>query len=564
MLLIVTVLLALDLANRGRVWQFFWSQTGEETPLAQARGMVEWAGNLIRPHPNPDPLIPVDHTGDMPYGINTFLQKEVEAAKVEAQLQMIADAGFGWIRQEFPWEDIEVDGRGQFTDSRNDMDGDGSIDTISGWDKYDRIVALAARHGLRIQARLSNPPAWAHASPEIGNFAPPDSVEDYVSYAVATAERYRGRITHYQIWNEPNIYPEWGEQAVDPEAYTEMLCRTYAALKAVDPSIVVISGALAPTSELSGRNLSDFVFLQRMYDAGASRCFDVLSIQGYGLFSGPTDRRMRPTTVNINRSLYIRDLMVRNGDAHKPIWISEAAWNFVPGEDTHPDPISLRYNFGQVTMEQAAAYMPEMYQRFREEFPWIGVINYWFFTQEDDSRRDQSLYYFRMVEPDYSAEKPSYTPLPIYDSVRSYITTTPPTLYPGTHQLDEHWAVYTVDAQTVPDAEAQFGSTLRAASVQFTAVGTDVALRWRGGTIQVTTVDGTATYDAANWRTVRLAGSTLSQRHSITITAGTALLDAVTVRNRAFANVLPLITGGTALAVLLALIGLEWRASRRN
>ena len=38
---------------------------------------------------------------------------------------MISEAGFVWLRQEFPWEDIEVDGRGQFTDSRNDFDGDG-------------------------------------------------------------------------------------------------------------------------------------------------------------------------------------------------------------------------------------------------------------------------------------------------------------------------------------------------------------------------------------------------------------------------------------------------------
>ena len=52
---------------------------------------------------------------------------------------------------------------------------------------------------------------------------------------MAVAERYQGRIHYYQIWNEPNIYPEWGEQTVNPEAYTELLCRTYAALKAVDP-----------------------------------------------------------------------------------------------------------------------------------------------------------------------------------------------------------------------------------------------------------------------------------------------------------------------------------------
>jgi len=38
--------------------------------------------------------------------------------------------------------------------------------------------------------------------------------------------------------------------------------------QAVDPEIVVIAGALAQTISLDGRDLSDLIFLQRMYDAG--------------------------------------------------------------------------------------------------------------------------------------------------------------------------------------------------------------------------------------------------------------------------------------------------------
>src|SRR5690606_10135868 len=312
-LVLLAALLGLDLANRGLVWQVFWSLTGEETPVAQVRGMVEWLGRWTRAQPNTQPLAVMTHTGVNPYGINTFLQQEVEPEKRERQVRMIAEAGFAWIRQEFPWEDIEIHGRGDFIDRRNDIDGDGQIDAIDAWAKYDHIVDLAERYGLEIQARLSNPPVWAQASPDSGQCAPPVDVQDFVNYAVAVAERYRGRIRYYQIWNEPNIYPEWGENAVDPEAYTELLCRTHDALKAVDPDIVVIDGALAPTVALSERDLNDFIYLQRMYDAGAGACFDIHSMQGYGLNSGPTDRRMRPTDVNYARNLYVRDIMVANG-----------------------------------------------------------------------------------------------------------------------------------------------------------------------------------------------------------------------------------------------------------
>jgi hypothetical protein len=467
--LVLIILLWLDLANRGLAWQALWSLTGEENPLAQIRGAIELPGNLLRPPLRTEPLAPIANVGVNPFGINTFLEQEVEVAKRDRQVQMIAEAGFGWIRQEFPWEDIEIHGRGDFTDRRNDVNGDGVIDEISAWDKYDHIVEVIEQYGLQLQVRLSNPPAWTHADPAIGEKAPPDDLQDFVNYAVAVAERYRGRITHYQIWNEPNIYPEWGEQAVNPEGYTEMLCRTYDALKAVDPNIVIISAALAPTINLTERNLSDLVFLQRMYDAGAGRCFDIMSTQGYGFFSGPTDERQRPTTLTFSHHRYLRDIMVANGDAHKPIWLAEAAWNAQP-ED--PTLVTSQYgNFGIVSEAEAARYMPLAYEESAREYPWLGVINYWFFKRAGDSERNQAFYYFRMVEPDF-------TPLPVYDSMRQYIASETPRLYPGTHQAEHRAITPSPDMRMTTEADAQLGSAMRAAGLTFTACGTDIRLRW--------------------------------------------------------------------------------------
>jgi hypothetical protein len=479
-------LLALDLKGHGTVWQFFWSQTGEEEPLAQIRGMVEWLGNLTRVQPRTEPLVPIQHTEVNPYGINTFLQKEVETPKIEVELQMIRDAGFHWLRQEFPWEDIEVDGRGQFTDSRNDYNGDGTPDTIDAWAKYDRIVDLVEQYSLELQVRLSNPPDWAVSNvEEVGSFAPPDDFQDFVNFAVAVATRYKGRIRYYQIWNEPNGNQEWGTgHANDPEGYTEMLCRTYAALKQVDSDIVVISAALTPTVEMSSNNLNEFIYLQRMYDAGAGECFDIMSAQGYGLFSGPTDRRMRPTTITYTRHMYIRDIMVANGDAHKPIWISEAAWNPV-GEPDVPRDIVGYGNYGVVTQEQAAHYMIEAYERAQREWPWIGVINYWFFTRPDDSEKNQSFFYFRIVEPDYSPEKPTFTPLPVYKAVKDYITTQTPILYQGVHQAEDWRVKFPSNVRQVVEVDgAEFYTGIDAREVEFSAYGTDVVIRWKGdGTV---------------------------------------------------------------------------------
>ncbi|MCL4246752.1 MAG: hypothetical protein KJ065_01235 [Anaerolineae bacterium] len=571
-LLALAILFAADLATHGLAWSWMESLTGEEAPVAQLRGLVEWLGNITRPQLRTEPLTPIQYVDANPYGVNTFLEQEVEVAKRDRQVEMIAEAGFGWIRQEFPWEDIEIHARGDFEDRRNDRDGDGDIDSadvISAWDKYDHIVDVAQQYGLRIQARLSNPPAWTHADPAIGDKAPPDDVQDFVNYAVAVAERYKGRIQHYQIWNEPNIYPEWGEQPVDPLAYIDLLCRTYDALKAVDPKIVVISAALAPTINLTDRNLSDYVFLQRMYDAGGARCFDVMSTQGYGFFSGPDDQRMRPTTLTFSHHLYIRDIMVANGDAAKPIWLAEAAWNAQP-ED--PALVTSQYgDFGIVSEDEAARYMPLAYARAQQEWPWLGVINYWFFKQADDSRRNQSWYYFRMIEPDF-------TPLPIYVAMREYIADAQPVLYSGVHQAED-WAIERAqDTAVGQSATAQFGAYISSSEVALMAYGTDVIVRFASaGSPPEVTLDGTvwdgqpirAASDAqGEWSDMRLPMSFLAQAHTLRISGASGspvAIDSFTVLDRSAQHLIPLVvTVGIAGVVLLHAVVASLRARSRT
>ena len=78
---------------------------------------------------------------------------------------MIAAAGFHWIRQEFPWEDIEVHGKGDFQDRRTEP-------YRSAWDKYDHIVTWRRPTGLELIVRLSNPPAWSRAAGNEGGTGP--------------------------------------------------------------------------------------------------------------------------------------------------------------------------------------------------------------------------------------------------------------------------------------------------------------------------------------------------------------------------------------------------------
>jgi hypothetical protein len=532
----------------GEGWMFGY--TGENDLLPQVRGMGQLATNPLRPQPRTAPDGPIANAGVNPFGINVFLEQEAEEWKREQAVRMIAEAGFHWIRQEFPWEDIEIHGKDDFEDRRHEPHR-------SAWEKYDHIVGLTEQYGLEIVPRLSNPPAWSRALTDtVGTYAPPDDVADWGDYVYAVVSRYRGRVRTYQLWNEPNIYPEWGERPVDPAGYTRLLCEGYQRAKEADPDVVIVGGALAPTVSFHpgpgpALGVSDFVFLQRMYDAGAGDCFDILAVNDYMLWSGPTDRRMRPTNINFSRPIYIRDIMVANGDADKPIWISEMNANAVPNDPAIPDFGA----YGQVTPEQQARYAVLAYQRAMEEWPWVGVVNFWFFKRPSDAERNQAWYYFRMVEPDFS-------PLPVYEAMKAYTASLTPTLYPGTHQED-HWALaYEGTWETVPVTSSALAGYRRASTpgavLRFVFEGAAAVLVPGPGVgeIEVSVDGGTPRRISLDGRAVRLAGGWRRTHRQVTLTtvAGDIDIDQVTVRRSAIGSPTPNLPSLIYLALCVAAI----------
>jgi polysaccharide biosynthesis protein PslG len=389
---------------------WLWQHTGEEEFLAQVKGLTDLASDQLRPPVELAAEAAISGAEVNPFGINVFLEQEVEAAKRAQAVEMAVAAGYHWLRQEFPWEDIEIHGKGDFEDRRH-------VPYRSAWEKYDQIVALAEANGMELIVRLSNPPGWTRAQGEgennVDTFAPPDAVQDYADFVTAVAGRYKGRVTYYQLWNEPNIYPEWGSYPINPEQYVELLKAGAAALRAADPEARIILGAMASTINLQpadappGNSLNDLLFLQRLYDAGAAPYFDVVAMQGYGLYSGPTDNRMHPRVINISRHKFVRDLMVKNGDGTKPIWIAEMNWNATPA-DVEP-------RYGRVTLEQQARYLPLAYQRIIDDWPWIGVANTWYLKRATDlwETNRQPEAYFRLLAPDF-------TPQPVYESMKAF------------------------------------------------------------------------------------------------------------------------------------------------
>ena len=368
---------------------------------------------LSRPRQTAD-LVPIANVDANPYGINVFLEQEVEEVKVRRSMELIRDAGFAWIKQQVVWGEIEVPAKGRYGE-RGET-----------WAKYDRIVDIAREHGLNLILRLDTSPQWARPNSDKLE-TPPDDYEDYGDFVHAVVSRYRGKVRHYQIWNEPNLAFEWGGARPDAAAYVQLLQIAYRRAKEADPDCVVLSAALAPTIEESDIGWNDLKYLQAMYDAGARGYFDVLSANAYGLRHGPDDWRLdMERDVNFSRPILLRELMVRNGDAGKPIWAAEVGWNALP-----PD-FGETPRYGVVTREQQARYTARAFLRAQEEWPWMGVLTLWHFRMVHAKDAMQQHYYFNVVDE-------QFLPYPVYHAMRD-LATAPAVVRRGYHQ-ETHWAL---------------------------------------------------------------------------------------------------------------------------
>jgi hypothetical protein len=193
----------------------------------------------------------------------------------------------------------------------------------------------------------------------------------------AMAQRYPGRIGAYEIWNEPNLAREWGNQIPNPADYVALLKACYLAIKQADPAAIVISAGMAPTryDDLSVAMWDD-KFYQGMYDAGGAPYFDLLGVHAPGWMNPPEVSPDQTEADPILQSRYltfryvedIRKLMVANGDGDKQIAITEMGWT---SDEVHND-----YRWYAVTEQQKADYLVRAYQYAKTHWqPWIGLMS---------------------------------------------------------------------------------------------------------------------------------------------------------------------------------------------
>ncbi len=331
------------------------------------------------------------------------------AATTDRDLTLARDGGFKWVKQRFEWRNIEKNAKGEFE-----------------WNEPDRIVDAVSRFGLKVIARLDNQPKWAASGVTFPATSPPDKLSDWTDYLSALATRYKGRISVYEIWNEPNLAREWGDRKPDPAAYTQMLQASYKAIKAADPDALVATAGMSPTTDSSDKAMRDMDFYRGIYASGARGSFDLLGVHAAGFKAPPcadpaqiaADQALtnHDPSPESDRRVYafrhledVHRLMVDLGDGDKQIAVLEMGWT----TDKRPD---SAYAWHAVTEEEQATYLVDAFRCARVNWsPWVGFMSVIYIASPTWTPQEEQFW--------WSITNPDGTTRPAYDRLKRALQT---------------------------------------------------------------------------------------------------------------------------------------------
>jgi polysaccharide biosynthesis protein PslG len=300
------------------------------------------------------------------FGINSHIASRYGNYDVmDWPADVIASSGAGWVREDFHWFWIEPK-RGRFQ-----------------WDYYDRMVDLFASRGVNMIGVLGHPPGWATAEPGDGDSEPSFYAPDpkaFAEFAYQVVTRYRYRIVHWEIWNEPDNPQFWKPQP-DPFAYAQLLSTVSPVISAAAPETNILLGGINPF-EIS--------FLRTIAEVGAWWTFDILNIHPY------VDPGTPESGGEIGVAAIANLQQVTNWAGGKPIWVTEYGWSARPSDR---DPA------GSITEEDQANYMVRAAVLLRA----AGVERVLWYSIKDEVHNGYGVLRFGRNYDDYSEPRPSYT-----------------------------------------------------------------------------------------------------------------------------------------------------------
>jgi len=228
-------------------------------------------------------------------------------------LDLIAEAGFKYIRMDLSWSGIERE-KGVYNFERTG---------------YDALTEGCAKRGIRILYIFDYSNRLYESDHSVRT---EQGRKAFAVFAEAAAKRYAGKGILWEIWNEPNLRQFWNPQpGVDD--YCKLVAEAAPLVKKADPTGLVVAPAT------SGIPLG---WLEQCFKQGLLNHIDVLSVHPY---------RAKPPETVIADYTALRELIGRYAPAGKQIPVISGEWGYS----------NINWDKTRLSNQQQAQYQARMF-----------------------------------------------------------------------------------------------------------------------------------------------------------------------------------------------------------
>jgi len=344
---------------------------------------------LPPPVPKPDFGIQIDPNTDDPAQV----------------LRWAEGLGFGWVKIQVEWSILEQ-APGKYR-----------------WVELDRWVQMSHEFGFKVLLGIVDAPEWLRA--DVGYNGPPENPSEFGRLMGVMAPRYGGRVTAYELWNEPNLLREWYGEPLDPAAFVLLVSHGSRGIRETDPNALVISGAPAVTGIDDGvEAIDDRRFLREALDAGLAEWVDGIGVHPYGYGNPPWERAAdashSASAWNDHPSFFFLDTLedyraiMTEAGVDLPLWPTEFGWPTAEGIRSTDLPSDFPYPYAAwISEEEQATYLVEAC-RLMQERPWVGPFFIWNLNMSVNWGHERPEALYSLLRTD-GAFRPAYVALRLYE-----------------------------------------------------------------------------------------------------------------------------------------------------
>jgi len=304
-----------------------------------------------------------------------IVQTGSESVDAAAETQAL---GAGWVRMFVDWRKYEP--------------SPGHYDAFEDRRFGERIAGATAR-GQKVLLVVVNSPRWASGSDEPAH--PPRDPASYAGFLRRLATHFPA-VAAFEVWNEPDENL-WWKPGPDPAAYAALLNASHDAVKAANPSALVVSGGLVG---------NHYRFLEQVIDAGGTR-FDAVGVHtDTACLTSAPDEQYREPDGRIGRFSFtgyreIRQSLLSRG-LDRPIWMTEMGWSTLTSTCSVGDRAGTKAS--GVDPATQARYLAQAFACLQRD---AYVDHAFWFSLQDFGRAQNYDHYLGLIAPD-GRRKPAW------------------------------------------------------------------------------------------------------------------------------------------------------------